>query len=95
MTASAPARCYVMTPAGIRPGILVHRYPTSRCRVRIRDGKGPTTVHASLVFCVQADAMQRWRQARALQARMGKAGARVRVIDAHLSLALADGGDAV
>lgn len=88
---------HVLTEHGVQRAALVARR-TLRGRevaqVWLRGELAPVTLHPSLVYDREADARRKWRTATAHQARLARAGARVRVLDAHLSLALADGGNA-
>lgn len=84
---------YAVTVDGVRQAALVtrrHQRGRDIAQVWLRGQLEPVTLDAHQVFEREADARRRWRLARAHQARLERAGARIRTVDAHLSLAYAE-----
>lgn len=90
------ATVYVLDPRGVRRALLVDRFvdrrDRKRCKVRVAGYKAALSLDPRLVFTEEADARSAWQRARAHQAELDRAGARLRVVDAHLSLMLGAGG---
>ncbi|WP_341990338.1 hypothetical protein [Azorhizobium sp. AG788] len=92
---SAPlAKVFVLDVAGVRQAALIKRIAygegRERCRVHIRGDVNVRSVDPALVFADEDVARAHWRRACSHRAELERAGCRIRVIDAHLSLALAD-----
>lgn len=84
---------YALTVDGVRTAALVtrrHLRGRGIAKVWLRGQLAPVTLDACQVFDREADARRHWRQARMHQMRLERAGARIRTVDAHLSLAYAE-----
>ena len=92
MTVSRPQPAYILTSAGVRPGALIARLGDGRCRVRTRGSRTGRIMDGRLVFLTKAEADREWDRARAYRATLAAAGAGrgLRIVDVHLSLALAE-----
>ena len=92
MTLNGAQIVYILTSSGVRPGSLVGRGVNGRCRVRTRGSRTGRIMDGRLVFLTKAEADREWDRARAYRATLAAAGAGrgLRIVDVHLSLALAE-----
>lgn len=87
---------FVLAARGVRRALLisrtVDRRDRPRCKVRVLGSAAAVRLDPSLVFDRPDTAHAAWLRARQHQADVVRAGARLRVVDAHLSLAYAEAG---
>lgn len=83
---------HVMTPERVcRAALIARRHLRGRdvVQVWLRGQMAPVTLDPALVFDSEPAAQRSWRRASAHRDRLKRAGADIRVIDAHLSLSYA------
>lgn len=83
---------HVMTPERVCRAALVVRHRLrgrEMVRVWLRGSMAPVDLDPALVFDTEPAARRSWRAATAHRDRLRRAGAEIRVVDAHLSLTYA------
>ncbi|MFG1409486.1 hypothetical protein V5G24_00100 [Xanthobacter sp. VTT E-85241] len=83
---------YAISAEGVRKVTLIARRKLRGrdvCQVWMRGEMAPVTLDPHLVFDVEAEARKCWREATAHQTQLRRAGAAIRIVDAHLSLCIA------